>query len=131
MWDKPLQERSERLDGICLSTLANGQLEEKFQEALVRVLQNLSDVNTPYKPKREIAIKIVFEQNEERNDIQLAMSVKPKLAPTIPVNTGLGIFKDLRTNKITVEEYGSHLRGQTTLKQENVDIEVIEGGKTE
>lgn len=85
------------MDGICLSNLAGGQLEDAFQNALVRVLQNLSDVNTPYKPKREIDIKIVFEQNEERNDIKLGISVKPKLAAIIPVNTSLGMFRDLKT----------------------------------
>lgn len=119
------------MDGICLSNLAGGQLEDAFQNALVRVLQNLSDVNTPFKPKREIDIKIVFEQNEERNDIKLGISVKPKLAAIIPVNTSLGMFRDLKTNRITIEEYGSHLRGQTMLKQDDAELivaETTEGG---
>lgn len=129
---KPCQKRGDTLDGICLSNLAGGQLEDAFQNALVRVLQNLSDPNTPYKPKREIDIKIVFEQNEERNDIKLGISVKPKLAAIIPVNTGICMFRDLKTNKITFEEYGSHLRGQTMLKQDDSEIEIvktIEGGR--
>ncbi len=111
---------------ISLSGLANGQLEDKFQEALAKVLMNMTDVNTPYKTKREINIKLVFEQNEERNDIALGISVTPKLAPLIPVKTCFGVFRDLRSSQITVEEYGSHLRGQAMLPQEEATVNYLD-----
>lgn len=111
---------------ISLSNLSGGQLEEKFQEAFANVLVNMTDVNTPYKTKREINIKLTFEQNEDRNDISLGISVKTKLAPPIPVKTNFGLFKDLRTKKITIEEYGSQLKGQTSLPQNETEFEVLE-----
>lgn len=111
---------------ISLSNLSGGQLEEKFQEAFANVLVNMTDVNTPYKTKREINIKLTFEQNEDRNDISLGISVKAKLAPPIPVKTNFGLFKDLRTKKITIEEYGSQLKGQTSLPQNETEFEVLE-----
>ncbi len=111
---------------ICLSTIAGGKLEEKFQREFALVLQNLMDINTPYKTKRKITIDLEFAQTEDRRDIQLGISVKTKLAPRSPVSTQIGIGKDLRSGKLYIEEYGSHLRGQTKIKEEQPEIEVIE-----
>lgn len=112
-------------NSICLSTIANGELEDKFQRELALVLQNLMDINTPYKTKRKITIDMVFEQNEERRDIQIGIAVKSKLAPRSPVKTHLGTGKDLRTGKLYIEEYGSQLRGQTQLKEKEPEVEVL------
>ena len=104
-------------NAICLSTIANGELEEKFQRELALVLQNLMDINTPYKTKRKITIDMTFEQDEERREIQIGISTKAKLAPRSPVKTHFGTGRDLKTGKLYVEEYGSQLRGQTQLQQ--------------
>lgn len=112
-------------NSICLNTIANGELEDKFQRELALVLQNLMDINTPYKTKRKITIDMVFEQNEERRDIQIGIAVKSKLAPRSPVKTHLGTGKDLRTGKLYIEEYGSRLCGQTQLKEKEPEVEVL------
>lgn len=116
----------EENSGICLSTIAGGKLEEKFQREFALVLQNLMDINTPYKTKRKITIDLEFAQTEDRRDIQLGISVKTKLAPRSPVSTQIGIGKDLKSGKLYIEEYGSHLRGQTKIKEERPEVEVIE-----
>lgn len=116
----------EENSGICLSTIAGGKLEEKFQREFALVLQNLMDINTPYKTKRKITIDLEFAQTEDRRDIQLGISVKTKLAPRSPVSTQIGIGKDLKSGKLYIEEYGSHLRGQTKIKEEQPEVEVIE-----
>lgn len=90
---------------ICLSRIANGELEEKFQHELARVLQNLMDVNTPFKDKRKITIDMIFEQNEERREIQISLAVKSKLAPRVPVKTHFGTGRDLKTGKLYIEEF--------------------------
>jgi len=110
---------------ICLSRIANGELEEKFQHELARVLQNLMDVNTPFKDKRKITIDMIFEQNEERREIQISLAVKSKLAPRVPVKTHFGTGRDLKTGKLYIEEYGSQLRGQTQLKEQKPEVEVL------
>lgn len=116
----------EENSSICLSTIAGGKLEEKFQHEFALVLQNLMDINTPYKTKRKITIDLEFAQTEDRRDIQLGISVKTKLAPRSPVSTQIGIGKDLKSGKLYIEEYGSHLRGQTKIKEEQPEVEVIE-----
>lgn len=112
-------------NAICLSTIANGELEEKFQRELALVLQNLMDINTPYKTKRKITIDMTFEQDEARRDIQIGIGVKSKLAPRSPIKTQIGTGKDLKTGKLYIEEYGSQLRGQTQLRQKEPEVEVL------
>lgn len=98
-----------------LSKIANGGLQEKANRAFAKVFENLSDPNTPYKNKRSIEMKLVFEQNEDRNDISCSIQVNTKLAPAQAVSTQFELFKDLRDGSLQVEEYGSQLRGQTQL----------------
>lgn len=49
-----------------LSKIANGALQEKFSEAFSKVLENLTDPNTPFKDKRNIQCQLTFTQNETR-----------------------------------------------------------------
>lgn len=41
-----------------LRNIANGALQEKVDEAMRRILENLQDPNTPWKVKRQITIKV-------------------------------------------------------------------------
>ncbi len=111
--------------GISLSQIAQGELEEKFQMALAKVLQNLTDVNTEFKKKRSINIALDFAINEQRTDVFCNIRVNTKLSPSLPAKTNMGLFKDLKTGRITIEEYGSRLRGQTKLPDETTIVDVI------
>ena len=111
------------MEGMNLSKLANGALQEKFSQAFSKVLDNLTDPNTPFKDKRSINLQLTFTQNESRDDVKCQIAVKTKLAPVQPVVTSFGVFKDLKEGTVTAEEYGSQLRGQTTLP--NYDKKVL------
>lgn len=103
------------MDDMNLSKLANGALQEKFSQAFSKVLENLTDPNTPYQNKRSIILDLTFTQNESRDDVNCQISVKTKLAPVLPVKTSFGVFKDLEKGSVTAQEYGSQVRGQTML----------------
>lgn len=45
---------------LSLNDIAGGALQEKVNEAMNRVLENMQDPNTPWKVKRNISIKIGF-----------------------------------------------------------------------
>lgn len=113
---------------INLDDLAGGELGEQFNCAAKKVVENLLDPNTPYKNKRGITIKLTFEQNEERNDVQVGVQVDTKLAPRSPMKTNLAIGKDLRTNQVYVQEYGRGIKGQFKIedypKDENGNIRI-------
>lgn len=103
------------MNRVNLETFAGGALQEKFDDAMEKVLVNMTDPNTPWKNKRKIVVEVSFEQNEDRDDSTVNVSVVPKLAPVKPVSTRMAIGKDLATGEVFAEEYGSQCRGQMTL----------------
>lgn len=114
------------MDDINLKDLVGGALQEKFSNSFERVLENMQDVNTPYKPKREINIKISFTQNESRDDVMATVKVSEKLAPQGEMITHFTVGKDYRTGEIFAQEYGNQLKGQTVMNLSGVDPETGE-----
>ena len=117
---------------VNLETFAGGALQEKFDDAMDKVLVNMMDPNTPWKNKRKIFVEITFEQDEDRSDTAVNVAVIAKLAPVKPIGTRMAIGKNLKTGEVFAEEYGSQCRGQMTLddfqgqKMSEVDGKVID-----
>lgn len=105
------------MENVNLRELAGGAVQEKFEQAMEKVIANLQDPNTPWKNKRAITIRLTFEQNEERDDATVNVSVDTKTAPVKPINTRMAIGMDLETGKAYAEEYGSQIRGQMSFTQ--------------
>ena len=103
------------MPNIQLAELVGGALQEKFENSLEKVLENMLDINTPYKDKRSIDIKLSFSQNERRDDIKVQIDVKEKLAAQGALETSFAYGKDLETGEIMVEEYGKQIKGQMHL----------------
>ncbi len=100
------------MNNVDLRELVGGALQEKFAKAFERVIENLADVNTSFKVKRDITIKLSFTQNENRDDVHCAIAVVEKLAPQAPLSTAFAIGKDLKTGEMYAEEYGKQIKGQ-------------------
>lgn len=100
------------MEKVSLQELTGGALQEKFNHAMDVVLGNMQDPNTPWKNKRCITIKLAFEQNEDRNDAAVSISIETKTAPVKPIVTRMDIGKDLETGAVYAHEYGSQVRGQ-------------------
>ena len=101
---------------IDLENLAGGELAEKFEDAMKKVVANMMDPNTPYKNKRKISINLSLEQNENRDDVAIECNVNTTLAPVKSATTRMTIGKDLRTGVLYAEEYGSGIRGQAKIQ---------------
>ena len=108
---------------VSLEQVMGGGLQEQFSKSFDRVIENLSDPNTSFKEARKITIELKFTQNEGRDDVSCAVSVKEKLAAQAPMNTAFVVGKNLKTGELYAEEYGrhNHLKGQTTIDEMNVD----------
>lgn len=115
---------------VNLETFAGGALQEKFDDAMEKVLVNMTDPNTPWKIKRKITVEVTFEQNEDRDDSSVNVSVVPKLAPVKPVSTRMAIGKDLETGEVFAEEYGSQCCGQMSLDDYQKQRDQESDGKT-
>ena len=120
---------------VNLKEFAGGALQEKFDVAMEQVLANMLDPNTPWKNKREINIKVSFEQNEDRDDTHVEVSVVPKLAAVKSIGTRMAIGKNIKTGEMYAEEYGNQVRGQLSMSDletndtENEDSEKESGNK--
>ena len=114
-------------------------MQEKFDQAFEKTIQNMLDPNTPWKNKRKITVEITLEQNEDRSDTAVNVSVVMKLAPVKPVETRMVIGKNLKTGEVFAEEYGSQIRGQMSIDDyqtqevdgKTVDVETGEIKETE
>lgn len=107
---------------VKLEELVGGALQEKFEKSFDKVIENLLDPNTPYKPSRVISIKLAFAQNESRDDVKVSLDVSEKLAPQSGLSTAFSIGTDLKTGKIYAEEYGKQVKGQMSFS----DYEIVD-----
>ncbi len=76
---------------ITLENLKGGIVEERFQYELNRVLENISDPNTDHRKPREVNIKLVFNSDEERENIAFSLVVTSKLAPVKTIGGKLAL----------------------------------------
>ena len=116
------------MEKVSLEQMVGGALQEQFTKAFDRVVDNLHDPNTSFKEARKIIIELKFTQNEARDDVSCAVSVKEKLAAQAPMQTAFMVGKNLKTGEMYAEEYGrhNHLKGQITFDDLDVDPETGE-----
>ena len=114
---------------VRLAELVGGALQEKFQNSFEKVLENMLDINTPYKARRAINIKLSFDQNEQRDDIKVSIDVTEKLAPQGAIETSFSFGRNLKTGEIMVEEYGKQIKGQMSLKDFQPKLEDTGDGR--
>lgn len=116
------------MNKVELQNLVGGAVQEKFEKAFEKVVENLQDTNTSFKVKRGITIKLDFTQNEDRDDVTVTVDVVEKLAPQAGMKTSFYIGKDLQTGEVFAEEYGKQVRGQ--MKLDDYSTEQVIDGKT-
>lgn len=71
------------LTDVTLETLANGAAVELFARDWRELLENVQDPNTHAKAKRQIILTVTVEPHESRDNGQVTVQVKSKLAPHI------------------------------------------------
>ncbi|HAB60887.1 MAG TPA: replication terminator protein, partial [Lachnospiraceae bacterium] len=65
---------------VNLEKFAGGALSQQVSRAINQVMRNMQDVNTPSKDKRKVTVDLTFEQDEQREDVQVIINVKTKLS---------------------------------------------------
>ena len=103
-----------------LDELMDGALTERFNYEMERVLQNVFDVNTNPKAKRQIQIIIDIAPNERRDAAEFKVDVKSKLAPPMAVAQTVMIYRDDYGN-VTATEITNQVAGQMDMEG-NVNI---------
>lgn len=103
---------NKKLIGFDLSHIAEGGLQEKLDNELEKVFDNILDLNTEPKAKRKITITLTMSSNEERTVVDTVMDVKSKLAPQSGVATTILVGRDYDTGQLHANELKSSIPGQ-------------------
>ncbi|HGD2436124.1 TPA: hypothetical protein ACIN2J_001946 [Streptococcus agalactiae] len=101
-----------KLIGLDLSHIVEGGLQEKLDNELEQVFDNILDLNTEAKAKRKITITLTMSSNEERTVVDTIMEVKSKLAPQNGVATTILVGRDYDTGQVHANELKSTVPGQ-------------------
>lgn len=67
-----------------INTIGNGAAAEKFAAELQAVLENIRDLNTQPDAKRKIVMEWVFEPNDDREQVLIAITARSVFAATKP-----------------------------------------------
>ena len=84
------------------------------------------DINTPYKAKRGITIKITLAQNDQRDDIKAHIDVSEKLAPQGAIETSFAFGRNMKTGQIEVREYGKQIKWQMEFDATQPELKVVD-----
>lgn len=106
-------DKSKKDISFNISELQEGAVQEKVDREVKRIVENIIDPNTEFKPKRKLTIDITFESDESRQVINTTAEVKTKLAPPVPVATTLLAGRNQNTGFIQAAELKSSIPGQT------------------
>lgn len=94
-----------------LSDLMDGGVEERFNDALSKVWENVYDPNTEAKRAREVVLKVKIIPNERRDSCDFRVDVVPKLAP--PVSLSQTVMLNIGSNgEIVATERTDQIPGQ-------------------
>lgn len=80
---------------LSFENLGCGAAEEKFEEALKKVLANILDPNTRAHTAREVILRVKIKPSEERTDADVIIDCQTKLASDKAFPTKIFIGRDV------------------------------------
>lgn len=83
--------------------MAMGAIKERVDYDVMKVVDNILDVNTKAKAKRKITLTIEFVPDEDRQKISISVTSKATLCPTNPVSTALAFVPNPEGEAVLVE----------------------------
>lgn len=93
------------VDRMTLSNVGSGAAEEKFQQELANVINNILDPNTDWDVKRQVVVKLTFIPGEARNVAAVLVECSSKLAAQRGSTLTAFFGVDTATGEIVCQEY--------------------------
>lgn len=91
---------------VTLENIKQGAINDLFMNDLEAVLENIMDINTDWKQKRQITIKaVLFARDENRDVVNCEISCEPKLAAGRAVLTSMSIGHERVGEKVRPVAY--------------------------
>ena len=98
-----------------ISDLAGGAVQEKIDQEVRKIVANILDVNTAFKPSRKLIIDVEFSSDSTRQVIETNVTVKSKLQPSESVSALMMAGRD-DSGYIHAAELKSSAPGQIVLR---------------
>lgn len=110
---------------LTLANMCSGGVQERIDRALAKVSDNILDINTDAKKKREVHVKIVLTPNgNDREDVTVNVQTSIKIAPETGLETQLYISKDIHNGTVQLTEHAKgQIKGQLTLDDCGMSME--------
>ena len=102
---------------LTLASICDGQVQMMVNRALEAVGANIADPNMDPKKVREVNISIKLAPREkDPEDVKVLVTVTKKLAAEQAIETNFYVTKDLKTNRIMIQEHKKgQIKGQLSL----------------
>ncbi len=105
------------MDRESILRMAQGSIEEKADQEVARVIDNILDLTTKPDAKRKITITLELTPDPERKHILLTAQAKSTLAPAQPVSTSLLVTAD-GNGELVIAEMVPQIPGQISMSGE-------------
>jgi hypothetical protein len=103
-----------------LGEIGGGALQERFEMEFDKVMENIMDRNTDYKPVRKVTLTVAIKTNEDRTVAEMSYSVKSTVAAPKTLTTNVLFDRDPDTGKPIAREFGKQIPGQQAMVIDNV-----------
>lgn len=112
-----------------LVDMAAGQIRDKIDASVTKVLENIFDPSTSDIAKRQLTVTVDFVPLQERSLIHVSVATKEKLCPHKAVNTGLCVTSDGQFGEMVIVELVPEVSGQMdidgTVTEEPVVLRLV------
>lgn len=92
--------------------MASGLIKEQVNSEVVKIIDNILDINTEAKKKRTLTLTIDFLPNCDRSKVSVTATAKSKLLPSNSVQTMLYVGADSFTGELQAVEMTPQIPGQ-------------------
>ena len=114
-----------------LDELLDGGVTERFNMEMERVMNNVYDMNTDPKAKRQIQIIIDVKPNERRDAAEFKVDVKSRIASMMPITQTVFLRQD-DSGSVFATEITKQVPGQIDMDGNEQPLpKVVEFGKKE
>ncbi|MCC8182512.1 MAG: hypothetical protein LIO45_06020 [Clostridiales bacterium] len=96
--------------------MARGAVIERIDLEMLRVMENIQDLNTEPGKARQITVKVSFKPDNSRENIKVSYQVQSTLAPAAPIETSL--YAGIQNQKLFAVENVPQVPGQIGLNGE-------------
>lgn len=105
--------------------MARGAIMEQVNGEVGKIVDNIIDINTEAKKKRQLVVTVDFVPSSDRSVVNVTASAKSKLQPANSIQTSLYVGVDGKTGEVVATEMTPNIPGQVSFDSDEEPIAPI------